>query len=193
MKFRRRDKDEPPEQPIGTDLVRVVGPLAQDSPPPRPKYDYADMVWRCRCGATGTSRESAVAHIARALGRCQPDEIREYVPKEVYETEYEAQFSESTELEASGTWIVVQMSTQTGEGEMAYAAHRLTAHVVKADSGLKAIQTHYEDRVRRKNEGERDVEDGRYVAIDFFTGHRAEALIEAEWRANVDVAAGSHQ
>lgn len=184
--FRRREP--------GTDLVQVPR-VVTEQPPPRQKYDYSDVVWRCRCGAMGSSRESGAAHIARSHGRCRADEIREYVPAEVYEDAAETTHSVTA---SSGIWMVVQMPAYTPEGGIHIERWRPADElgwpitVLDADSGVQAIQRFYEARIEKRDPGERDQEDGRYVAIDFFTGVRAEAEVKAEWRANVNVAEGSH-
>jgi hypothetical protein len=141
----------------------------------------------------GTSRKSAADHCARSHGRCHPRDIREYVPAEVYEEAFsESSFSVAA---SSGVWIVLQLPVHTPEGSI--ALNRFTTKmdwavaVISADSGLQAIQEWYRERVEARTAGERDREDARYVAIDFFTGIRAEAEVRAEWRANVNVAEGS--
>lgn len=174
----------------GTDMVPLPRVREYAKEETRQRYDYADMVWRCTCGAMGAGEESAHKH--RRLSGSHS--VREYVPKEVYDEEYEAHFSEGTDLEASGIWIVVKLNSSTPEGMLGrYYPKQMEAHVVESTTGLQAILDHYEHWVRSEEPKKRSEQDGRYVALDFFTGHRAEALVEAEWRANVDVAEGSHK
>lgn len=177
----------------GTDLV-VATHVVQQAPPPREEYDGADFIWRCgRCGAMGTSRSSMASHLGKL--RCPVDAMREYVPREVYKEEYEAT---AQEISASGIWIVVKMPDDTPEGSIYLNRYRekpWDSIVLDGRSGLEAIQKWYSQQIAdlgpKSTEDDREEANGRYVAIDFFTGHRAEALVESEWRANVEVAEGS--
>lgn len=186
-----------------TDLVPVAArpePEVEEHEPVE-EHDDTDFIWRCTsCGAMGTSRDSLHRHIGSIRrGRrapCEATGIREYVLRVTQE--YEAK---AAEVAASGTWIVVKLPENTPEGEvqMPYNGSRedpWPTTVIESASGLGAIQEWYKtqvDRLRRDaTESDREAANGRYVAIDFFTGHRAEALVESEWRANVAVAEGSH-
>lgn len=162
----------------------------EETPPPPPDVE---VIWRCRqCGSMGISQESMLAHVAPNR-RCQPDQVREYIPR--------PPASESTDLAASGVWIVVKLPEGADEGdhpgEYSYTRNRSwSSEVVEASTGLGAIKEWYSEQVgqlrRDSTEEDREKANGRYVAIDFFTGHRAEALVTSEWRANVTVAKGSH-
>lgn len=168
--------------------------VIEEGPPPPPEDPDAEFIWRCRsCGSMGTAHESLLAHIAPGR-RCEAAEIREYVPR--------PPASQSTEVGASGIWIVVKLPEDTEEGERPgarrhYDQDRWDADVVEASTGLGAIQSCYREQIERlrgdATEADREKANGRYVAIDFFTGHRAEALVTSEWRANVVVAGGSHE
>lgn len=170
--------------------VNVRQPIAA-LPPPREEYrDEDGMVWRCRCGATGISRESADRHVWSSKRGCAHNDIREYVPREVYQEEYTAK---RAEVAMSGIWIVIKMPAETAEGSV---AAKYKSRVRNAKSGLEAIKDWYSEQIAeltpQSTEADREEANGRYVAIDFFTGLRSEALVESDWRANVLVAEGSH-
>lgn len=162
------------------------------APEPHDEYSGEDLVWRCKCGSMGTSRDSMTTHVLRT--RCGFEDIREYVPREVYKEEYERyEEAQAAELSLSGIWIVVKMSEYTEEGSV---NSNYESKVMEARDGLKAIQGWYTEQIGELSPSDSEVErnkaNGRYVAIDFFTGHRYEAKITSEWRANVEVAEGSH-
>lgn len=187
----KKNGDEPSRElvPAGPPAKVNVPP----PPPPRERYD-AEFVWRCSCGSMGTNRESLQKHV-RFDRRCEPEDVTEYVPREVYDEEFE---TKNTTVAISGMWVVVKMPADTPEGELKGAARngQIDARVVEAKTGLEAIQKAYTRQVGQlvpaSDERDRREADARYVAIDFFTGQRAEAKVEAEWRANVEVAEGSH-
>ncbi len=191
--FKRRD-DEP-----STDLAVVEPVVVEPEPIPEPPPD-TDFIWRCtNCGAMGTKREGVHAHIGRVRrgGICEAECIRHYVL--AVEQEYEAK---AAEVSASGIWIIVKLPDDTPEGEIklkhrnGHEIDEWDVWITEGASGLAAIQERYKCQAKRlgpnSTEEHRNEMNGRYVAIDFFTGHRAEALIESEWRANVEVAEGSH-
>lgn len=195
MRFRRRngngngDGHDQPLQPT----PRVIALLP---PPPREEYrDEAGMLWRCSsCGAVGTSRESASAHTWQSSRGCSHADITEYVPRRVYQDEFAAgEQARHTELAVSGIWIVVKMPAETEEGSVA-STYR--SKVLSARTGLAAIQAWYTEQVAAltpdSTERDREEANGRYVAIDFFTGIRSEARVTSDWRANVELAEGSH-
>lgn len=151
------------------------------------------MVWRCgRCGSMGTSPDSRSSHVWGDRS-CTRDDITEYVPREVYEREYQAgQEARAAELALSGIWIVVKMPEDTEEGSV---SRNYSSKVLDARSGLEAIKSWYTQQVAAltpdSTEREREEANGRYVAIDFFTGIRCEAKVFSDWRAEVELAEGS--
>jgi hypothetical protein len=178
-------------------LTPRVKPVALLPAPERPRYEGEDMMWRCgRCGASGTSYESMFAHTTSVRRPCSDDDVREYFPKEVYEEEREAgREARASELAVSGIWIVAKMGASTPEGSV--NAANWSVVLVDAHTGVEAIQKRYKEQIAKLGEDstERDREkaNGRYVAIDFFTGMRAEARVMSQWGADMRVAEGSHQ
>lgn len=184
----------------GTELV-PQGPVRSVDPDPIPESpEDTDFIWRCgNCGAMGLNRESLHAHLGKVRrGKpCEPEGIKHYVL--AVEQEYEAK---AAEVSASGVWIIIKLPDDTPEGEIKRLHYKIgddnpwLTTVIEAASGLAAIQEWYSQKVsnlaKDHTEADREKCNGRYVAIDFFTGHRAEALVESEWRANVEVAEGSH-
>jgi hypothetical protein len=89
----------------------------------------------------------------------------------------------------SGVWVVIKFSDALEAGGV---EDPRKAEIIKAPSGEQAIQDVYTadvashgsraDLVDAKNE------DGRYVALDFYTGHRVEALVRGGWKAELEVA-----
>lgn len=185
--FRKKDP--------GTELVHQ-GPVTPVEPEPEPAPD-TDFIWRCRCGSMGIHRESLHAHIGkfRKGKMCEAGDIKHYVL--AFEQEYEAK---AAEVSASDTWIIVKLPDNVSEGEVGRyregTENPWPTTVIESSSGLGAIQDWYKQQVEElpgaATDDDREKCNGRYVALNFFTGHRAEALIESEWRANVEVAEGSH-
>lgn len=179
----------------GTDLVHVADPV-EPEPVQEPPLD-TEFIWRCgNCGAMGINRESLHAHIGKFIrgNVCEAAGVRHYVL--AVEQEYEAK---EAEVSASDTWIVVKMPDDVNEGSIGWFRQGETpwpTTVRESASGLKAIQDWYTEQIGelggKATEEDRQACNGRYVALNFFTGHRAEALIESDWRANVEVAEGSH-
>lgn len=181
----------------GTDVVHVVAPVGEPDPTPEPPED-TEFIWRCTtCGAMGINRESLHAHIGKVRrGKvCEAEGIKTYILRE--KQEYEAK---EAKVAASDTWVVVKMPDDTREGEIAWyregKENPWPTTIRESASGLKAIQDWYTSQVddldKSATDEDRENCNGRYVALNFFTGHRAEALIESQWRANVEVAEGSH-
>lgn len=181
----------------GTDVVHIAEPVREPDPIPEPPED-TDFIWRCTtCGAMGINRVSLHAHIGKVRrGKaCEAEGIKHYVLAK--EQEYE---TKEAEVSASDTWVVVKMAENVGEGEVErFVMGRedpWPTTVIEASTGLGAIQVWYKQKVdklgRDATEEDREACNGRYVALNFFTGHRAEALVESQWRANVEVAEGSH-
>lgn len=174
--------------------VHVLKPTLALPPAEEDRQEYRDeagMVWRCgRCGSMGTSKDSLDRHVWRGRRECNREHITEYVPRKVYQEEYEAKASQ---IAISGVWIVVKMPADTAEGSV---AAKYTSIVRNARTGLEAIQGWYSAQIakldRDSTEADREEANGRYVAIDFFTGTRSEARVTSDWRANVELAEGSH-
>jgi hypothetical protein len=84
-------------------------------------------------------------------------------------------------------WLVVKMPPRTDEGDH---ARRFEVVILEDETdGLRAIQKDYTRRLEDLgDDDDRSDADGRYVALDFYTGARVEAKVYGEWRAQVDVA-----
>ena len=200
--WKRREKDDPEPS---RDLVPVAAPVEPVEPEPeeepeREPWEEEDFVWRCRvCGSMGRGSSSQDRHAHQ--------DFDEYVPREVYHEEYEAK---QGPIKSSGIWVVVKMPEATPEGEIAedgtndlvvYGKRTIRelwdSVVIEADGGMEAIKVWYEHQIADLNGHstwkEREEANARYVALDFFTGHRSEALITAEWQAKVNIAEGSHE
>lgn len=95
-----------------------------------------------------------------------------------------------TAIAPSGVWVVIKFSDALEAG--GFDKDFRKAVIVKARSGEDAIRGVYTADL--KAHGERaDLlkakgEDGRYVALDFYTGHRVEALVRGGWNAELEVA-----
>lgn len=101
----------------------------------------------------------------------------------------------------SGIWVVVKFDADLEEGE--WKEEFRAATIVKAIDGMSAIGQVYKRDLTGASESlslatrddnfslkDAKEEDGRYVALDFYTGHRVEAKVTGEWNANVEVASG---
>jgi hypothetical protein len=90
----------------------------------------------------------------------------------------------------SGVWIVIKFSDALEAGGVSDDFKE--ALIVKARSGEAAIKTVYTADLKKHGSAadllKAKSEDGRYVALDFYTGHRVEALVTGEWQAELEVA-----
>lgn len=103
----------------------------------------------------------------------------------------------------SGIWVVIKFDPDLAEGK--WSEEFRTATIVQEREGIDAIRKVYARDLQEKagravvvrDEEEpppdmkmRDAkgEDGRYVALDFYTGHRVEAAVRGQWIAEVDLA-----
>jgi len=90
----------------------------------------------------------------------------------------------------SGIWVVIKFSDALAAGGVADDFRQ--ARIVRERTGERAIQAVYtadlEKHGQRANLGSAKGEDGRYVALDFYTGHRVEALVRGGWQAELELA-----
>lgn len=90
----------------------------------------------------------------------------------------------------SGIWVVIKFSDALEAGQ--FEEDFRSAQIVKARSGEDAIKAVYGADMTQHGDNanllKAKQEDGRYVALDFYTGHRVEALVRGGWQAELEVA-----
>lgn len=126
-------------------------------------------------------RHGGVANPGKTLGR----------PIALLESGEDDGWSEARLPPQSGVWIVVKLPTSVEEGDWrrrGYTPAGYSTWMREADTGLEAIQQVYKDQFDRLDKDKREKADGRYVALDFYGGHRVEALVTGDWKVDIALA-----